>query len=467
MQETDTLAYAQQKDREDELKGFRSRFYFPRTVTDGHGPAGPGGDGPGDQVLEPGGQAGQTGQTGQAGQVSGETIYFCGNSLGLQPRAAEDYIRQELEDWRTLAIDGYWQARTPWMTYPQTMRQTLGQLVGALEEEVTVMNALTVNLHLLLLTFYRPTGKRYKILVEAGAFPSDQYAVETQVKWHGFDPSAAIVEVGPRAGERLIREEDILRLIDEHRGELALVLLGGLNYYTGQLFDMAGITAAAHSAGALAGFDLAHAVGNVPLQLHQWGVDFAIWCSYKYLNGGPGAAGGAFIHQRFVEDASLVRLGGWWGNDESSRFRMEKGFIPKPTAEGWSMSTAQVFNMVCLRASLDLFAEAGFERLRAKSRELTGYLYSLVGRLGGSGSSGPSNPSDMGPEILTPVDPAWRGAQLSLFFGDRGKDIQQQLGKAGVVVDYREPGVVRVSPVPLYNSFEDVYRFYHILGELL
>ncbi len=439
MQAIDTLAYAQQRDREDELKGFRSRFYFPHV-------------GPGHSTSGSGGQ--------------GEAIYFCGNSLGLQPRAAEDYIRQELEDWRTLAIDGYWQARTPWMTYPQTMRQTLGQLVGALEEEVTVMNALTVNLHLLLLSFYRPTSKRYKILVEAGAFPSDQYAVETQVKWHGFDPSAAIVEVGPRAGERLIREEDILRLIDEHQGELALVLLGGLNYYTGQLFDMAGITAAAHSAGAAVGFDLAHAVGNVSLQLHQWGVDFAIWCSYKYLNGGPGAAGGAFIHQRFAEDASLARLGGWWGNDESSRFRMQKGFIPKPTAEGWSMSTAQVFNMVCLRASLDLFAEAGFERLRAKSGELTGYLHSLVSGLGTAAGSG-TGISGAGPEILTPVDPAWRGAQLSLFFGDTGKVIQQQLGKAGVVVDYREPGVVRVSPVPLYNSFEDVYRFYHILRGLL
>ena len=448
MQETDTLAYAQQKDREDELQGFRSRFYFPKA---------------GDR----------------------EAIYFCGNSLGLQPRVAEDYIRQELEDWRTLAIDGYWQARTPWITYPQTMRGTLGQLLGAMEEEVTVMNALTVNLHLLLLSFYRPTNKRYKILVEAGAFPSDQYAVETQVKWHGLDPAAAIVEVGPRPGERLIREEDILRLIDEHRGELALVLLGGLNYYTGQLFDMAAITGAAHSAGALAGFDLAHTVGNVPLQLHQWGVDFAIWCSYKYLNGGPGAAGGAFIHQRFVQDTSLVRLGGWWGNDAMARFQTDnqslssgqataggsRGFIPKPTAEGWSMSTAQVFNMVCLRASLDLFAEAGFERLQAKSRELTGYLYTLVSGIAGAATSGAVAPgagiAGAGPAILTPVDPAWRGAQLSLFFGERGKAIQQQLGKAGVVVDYREPGVVRVSPVPLYNSFEDVYRFYHILRQLL
>ncbi|HXB05753.1 MAG TPA: kynureninase [Puia sp.] len=415
------LSYAQQKDREDELQGFRSRFYFPR-------------------------------------REEGELMYFCGNSLGLQPVAAEESIRQELVDWRELAIGGYWQARNPWMTYPASLRGSLARIVGSGEEEVTVMNALTVNLHLLLLSFYRPTTQRCKILVEAGAFPSDQYAVETQVRWHGFDPREAIVEVGPREGEQLIREEDIEAAIHREKDSLALVLFGGLNYYSGQLFDMARITAAAHAAGAHAGFDLAHAVGNVPLRLHDWEVDFAVWCSYKYLNGGPGAAGGAFIHARHARDASLVRLGGWWGNDESKRFQMEKGFIPKPTAEGWSMSTAQVFNMACLKASLGLFEEAGIGRLQAKSRQLTAFLASLLAPLEGGVF-----------RVITPVEPERRGAQLSLFFADRekGRAMQRQLLEEGVVTDFREPGVVRVAPAPLYNSFEDVYRFCHILGQLL
>jgi len=383
-------------------------------------------------------------------------LYFCGNSLGLQPRQAAEFFQQELADWRELAISGYWQAQNPWMTYPQSLRGALAPIAGAREEEVTVMNALTVNLHLLMMTFYRPAGRRYKILMEAGAFPSDQYAAETQVKWHGYDPADAIVEVSPREGEMTLREEDILAAIDREKESLALVLFGGIHYYTGQLLDMGAITTAAHAAGALAGFDLAHAVGNVPLRLHDWGVDFAVWCSYKYLNGGPGAAGGAFVHEKWAQDASLVRLGGWWGNDESSRFKMQKGFIPKPTAEGWSMSTAQVFNMVCLKSSLALFEEAGIGRLQAKSRALTGYLYSLLETMDGDAF-----------RVITPAEPEQRGAQLSLFFGDRGKSIQQQLQEKGIVTDYREPGVVRVAPAPLYNSFEDVYRFCHILGQLL
>ncbi len=438
-----TLAYAEQQDREDELQGFRSRFCFPqrRPTSAAHTP----------HVPEP-------------------LIYFCGNSLGLQPRDAEAAIRQELADWRDLAIDGYWQAKQPWMTYPKSMGGALSRLAGCLEEEVTVMNALTVNLHLLLLTFYRPTQQRYKILIEAGAFPSDQFAVETQVSWHGRSPQQTIVKVDPREGEKLIREEDLIAAIDREKDSLALVLLGGINYYTGQLFDMAAITKAAHKAGALAGFDLAHAIGNAPLSLHDWGADFAVWCSYKYLNGGPGAAGGAFIHERHIKDTSLVRLGGWWGNDDMARFQTDqnslptakvptaategpRGFTPKPTAEGWSMSTAQIFNMVCLKTSLALFDEAGFDRLQKKSSTLTAYLYSLV--------------SKAGIHILTPVEPERRGAQLSLYFGDRGKSVQQQLAAAGIVVDYREPGVIRVSPAPLYNSFEDVYRFYHILGQLI
>ncbi len=432
-----TLEFAQQKDREDKLHSFRSRFFIPPFSVPPPTPA-------------------------------REAIYFCGNSLGLQPRQAAEYIQQELKDWQELAIGGYLHAQNPWLTYPLPLRKPLAHMLGCLEEEVTVMNALTVNLHLLLLSFYRPhpSGReprpaqpashpaRYKILMEAGAFPSDQYAAETQVRWHGYDPEDAIIEIHPRKGERLLREEDILNAIDQHKDTLALVLLGGINYYTGQLFDLAAITAAAHRAGALAGFDLAHVVGNVPLQLHDWEVDFAVWCSYKYLNGGPGAAGGAYLHEKYARDKEMIRLGGWWGNEESSRFRMEKGFIPKPNADGWSMSTAQVFNMVSLKASLALFEEAGIENIRAKSMELTAYLLFLLQSL-----------DNIRFQIITPAEPHQRGAQLSLFFEERGKEIHQKMTEAGIIVDYREPGVIRVAPAPLYNSFEEVYRFYHILRQ--
>ncbi len=413
-----TLTYAQQKDREDELKEFRSRFYFPR-------------------------------------HQDREVIYFCGNSLGLQPKPAAEQIQQELEDWRRMAIEGYWKAKTPWMTYPQSFRPALSRIVGGLEEEITVMNALTVNLQLLMLSFYRPQPGRYKILVEAGAFPSDQYSVETQVRLHGYQPKDAIVEVAPRPGERIIRDEDILNAIDHHKDSLSLVLIGGLNYYTGQVFDMAAITAAAHKAGAYAGFDLAHAVGNAPLRLHDWDVDFAVWCSYKYLNAGPGAAAGAFIHEKHARNQQLIRLGGWWGNDESSRFQMEKGFVPKPTAEGWSMSTAQVFNMAALKASLAVFEEAGIERLQAKSRQLTAWLRFLLQSL-----------TNLSFEIITPEEPHRHAAQLSLFFENRGKAILDKMMEAGIVVDLRVPDVIRVAPAPLYNSFEDVFRFYQILQQM-
>jgi kynureninase len=415
---TATLEFAQRKDREDELHSFRSRFLFPGNPDDPSQPA----------------------------------IYFCGNSLGLQPRRVAAVIEQELKDWQDLAVGGYMHAKNPWLTYQDPLRPALAAIVGCGAEEVTVMNALTVNLQLLLLSFYRPVRPRYKIIMEAGAFPSDQYALETQVKWHGFDPAEAIIEIHPRTGEKLIRQEDILSAIDENKDSLALVLFGGINYYTGQLFDMQTITAATHRAGAMAGFDLAHVVGNVPMRLHDWDVDFAVWCSYKYLNGGPGAAGGAYIHERYAGDRDYTRLGGWWGNDEATRFKMEKGFIAKPNASGWNMSTSQVFNMAALKASLPEFEEAGIERLRAKSLQLTAWLEFLLGQL-----------TNIRFSIITPADPAQRGAQLSLFFEERGKEIHQRMTDAGIIVDYREPGVVRVAPAPLYNSFEDVFRFYHIL----
>ena len=435
-----TLEYAQHKDREDPLNRYRSAFHFPR-----HTPASPRAN-DASQAMD------ASHQPNDAPQQATDAIYFCGNSLGLQPRNVEAAIRQELQDWQDLAVGGYIHAQNPWLTYQHGFRRPLSAIVGCLEEEVTVMNALTVNLHLMLLTFYHPSPSRYRIIMEAGAFPSDQYAVETQVKFHGFDPGTAIVEIHPRAGEMTIRETDIIETIEKYKDTLSLVLLGGINYYTGQLFDIPSVTAAAHSAGALAGFDLAHVAGNVPLRLHDWNVDFAVWCSYKYLNGGPGAVGGAYLHEKYARDKDLIRLAGWWGNEESTRFKMEKGFIAKPDASGWNLSTAQVFNMAALKASLELFEAAGVENLRTKSLELTAWLSFLLHRL-----------TNIQFEIITPAEPERRGAQLSLYFKERGKDIHQEMINSGIIVDYREPGVVRVAPAPLYNSFEDVYRFYHIL----
>ena len=409
------LSFAREKDRVDPLCKFRDSFYLPQA----HGR---------------------------------DAIYFCGNSLGLQPKTVEAAILQELQDWRGLAVLGYTKAKNPWLFYQQQFQKTLSALAGCLEDEVTVMNTLTMNLHLMLLSFYRPAGQRNKILMEAGAFPSDQYAVETQVKFHGLDPKSVILEIAPRVSEKLLREEDILKAIEENKDSLALVLLGGINYYSGQLFDMKAITRAAHKAGAMAGFDLAHAIGNVLLELHDWDVDFAVWCSYKYLNGGPGSVGGAYIHERYARNRNHTRLGGWWGNDERTRFLMEKGFIPKPDANGWNLSTAQVFNMVCLKASLEIFDQAGMQEIRKKSVELTGYLERLVLEL-----------PQIKAEIITPADPARRGAQLSLFFAENGKDIFLRMQEDGIIVDYREPGVIRVAPTPLYNSFEEVYRFCEIL----
>ena len=361
---------------------------------------------------------------------------------------------QELTDWQDLAIDGYRHAKNPWLVYQHQFRRPLSAIVGCMDKEVTVMNALTVNLHLLMLSFYRPDKRRYRIIMEAGAFPSDQYAIETQIRFHGFDPLDAVIEIHPRDGEKIIREEDIMEAIEQNKDSLALVLFGGINYYSGQYFDIPAITKATHGAGAIAGFDLAHVAGNIPVQLHDWEVDFAVWCSYKYLNAGPGAVGGAYIHERYAEQPGMIRLGGWWGNEESTRFRMEKGFVAKPDASGWNLSTAQVFNMVALKASLELFQSAGMAAIRAKSVELTAYLAFLLGEL-----------KNLRFEILTPLASDRRGAQLSLYFPEKGKEIHSKMNEAGIIVDYREPGVVRVAPAPLYNSFEDVHRFYHILAQ--
>lgn len=383
-----------------------------------------------------------------------DVIYFCGNSLGLQPRNVEAAIQTELDTWKEIAIGGYFGGKNPWLYYQDYMRASLCKLVGCSENEVTVMNSLTVNLHLLMLGFYRPSKDRYRIMMEAGAFPSDQYAVETLARHFNLNPDEVIVEIAPRDGEKTLRTEDIVSAISREGHQLALVLFSGMNYYTGQLFDMKTITAAAHQVGALAGFDLAHVTGNVPVHLHDWDVDFAAWCSYKYLNAGPGAAGGVFVHERFAGNADTPRLGGWWGNDERTRFKMEKGFIPKTNASGWNISTAQVFNMVNLKASLELFDQAGMERLRAKSVALTSYLEYLLHQL-----------PNLAFEIITPEDPEQRGAQLSLYFKEKGKEIHDRMIDSGIIIDYREPGVIRVAPAPMYCGFRDVYRFYEILRD--
>lgn len=389
-------------------------------------------------------------------EVNGkQAIYFCGNSLGLQPVSVEAAIGTELETWRKMGVAGYMAGPHPWLYYQDECAPGLAHIMGAQEQEVTVMNALTVNLHLLMLTFYRPTSQRYKIIMEAGAFPSDQYAVETQVKHYGFEPADAIVEVAPRPGEKLLHTDDILQTIRAHGQETALVLFSGIQYYTGQLFPVETITREAHQVGAIAGFDLAHVAGNVPMQLHDWKVDFAVWCSYKYLNGGPGAVGGIFIHEKHAVKEQPPRMAGWWGNPESTRFRMEKGFVPKPGASGWCVSTAQVFNTVCLRASLQMFLEAGMDNIRRKSVTLTAYLQFLLGQV-----------SHLPFRIITPESPEERGAQLSLFFPENGRRVHDAMQAAGVVVDYREPGVIRVAPAPLYCSFSDVFRFFEILQNI-
>ncbi len=410
-----TLEYAQTQDQMDTLFPFRERFLFP--------------------------------------QHHGEDVrYFCGNSLGLQPKSVEYLMNKELRDWARYGVEGHFQASYPWFSYHHFFNERLARLVGADKDEVVAMNALTVNLHLLMLSFYRPDKKRYKILMEAGAFPSDQYAMETQVRMYGQDPNDAIIEISPREGEHTITDEDIITAIEKTGDSLAIVMIGGVNYYTGQFFDLEAITKAAHKAGAKCGFDLAHAVGNIPLKLHDWNVDFACWCSYKYLNSGPGAVAGAFVHERHGNDPAVFRLAGWWGNDEKERFQMKKGFHPQKGAASWQMSNAPVFNMVALNASLDLFEKAGIDTLRRKSIHMTGYLEYLLKQV-----------THLSFEIITPAEPHRRGCQLSMLFGTNGRAIFDTLTQNGVIADWREPNVIRVAPVPLYNTYEDCYRLYEIL----
>lgn len=412
-------AFAQKLDEEDPLKKYRECFYIPQ------------------QAHEP-------------------TIYFCGNSLGLQPTTVRSYIETELEDWQKLGVEGHFEGRNPWFHYHKFFSEKEARLVGAKPHEVVVMNTLTVNLHLMLVSFYQPTNERYKILMEGGAFPSDSYAIESQVRYHGLDPEDAIVEVHPREGELTLRTEDINQQIEEHGNDLALVMLGAVNYYSGQFFDLASITEQAHEVGAYAGFDLAHAAGNVTMDLHAWHVDFAVWCTYKYLNSGPGGVGGAFVHEHYADRKDLPRFAGWWGHDEATRFQMQKGFDPEYGAAGWQLSNAQVLSMAAHKASLDIFDEAGMQALSTKSKQLTGFLEFLIDHISKDKQAAPY-------QLITPRDPERRGAQLSIQVQSNGKELFDQLLQHNVIADWREPDVIRVAPVPLYNTYEEVFKFAEIL----
>lgn len=412
------LAFARELDKEDPLSRFREAFCFPKR-DDGT-----------------------------------PFIYLCGNSLGLQPKNTARYVEEELDDWRNLGVEGHFRGRRPWYSYHEIFSESIAKLVGAKPVEVVVMNGLTVNLHLLMTSFYRPTPERYRIVMERSAFPSDQYAVASQVQLHGFSPEEAVVELGPRPGEDCLRTEDVEAYLREEGQSVALILMGGVNYYSGQAYDMKSITQAGHNAGALVAFDLAHAAGNIELRLHEWDVDFAAFCTYKYLNAGPGATAGAFVHERFAQKFDLPRLAGWWGNDPDSRFQMTAGFVPQPGAAGWQLSNAPVLSMAPLRASLDLFDEAGMDALRDKSEKLTAYLWHAL-----------ADRPELKMEIITPAEPKDRGCQLSLRFGENTEALFKRLEERGVICDFRRPDVIRVAPVPLYNSFEDLYHFATILRE--
>ena len=381
-------------------------------------------------------------------------IYLCGHSLGLQPAAARSLVEQELDDWAQLGVEGHFRGRTPWYGYHETLRDSGARLVGAQPHEVVFMNSLTVNLHLLLATFYIPAGRRRCLLIDEPAFPSDLYALQSQLRHHG-QAADALLTARPRAGEQVIRMEDVEELLERRGQEISVVWWNGVNFLTGQFFDLAQLTAAAHRQGCLVGLDLAHAAGNVPLRLHDWNVDFAVWCSYKYLNGGPGAIGGAFVHERHGRNLSLPRLAGWWGNDPATRFRMQlqPDFVPKEGADGWQVSNPPILAMAPLRASLALFDAAGMPALREKSERLTAYLLYLLGQI-------PSGRF----EAATPREPGQRGNQLSLLVHERPRDLLKALETEGIAGDFREPNIIRVAPTPLYNSFLDVWTFADVLS---
>lgn len=381
-------------------------------------------------------------------------VYLCGNSLGLQPKTTRGAIDQELTDWANYGVEGHFETETPWMPYHQFLTESMARVVGAKPIEVVVMNTLSVNLHLMMVSFYRPSPERNKILIEFDAFPSDKYAVQSQIKFHGYDPKECLIELKAAEGEECIRMEAIEKIIAERGSEIALIMLGNTNYYTGQFFDMKRITELGHAQGCLVGFDCAHGAGNVELNLHDSGADFAVWCTYKYLNSGPGSLGGCFVHERHAHDKTLPRFTGWWGHNEATRFKMRDEFDPTPGVEAWQLSNPTILSMAAIKASLDIFEEAGLANLRKKAILLTGYLEFLIDHLENDKI-----------KIITPRDPAQRGCQLSIQVRDADKTLFNKITKAGVIADWREPDVIRVAPVPLYNSFEDVFRFVEILDQ--
>jgi kynureninase len=417
-----TLAFALQLDEQDPLKEFRHKFLFPQ-------------------------------------HEGKDAIYLCGNSLGLQPASAQKYVGEQMSVWQEFGVEGWFNSKDVWLDYHKLLTGNLAGIVGTKKEEVTVMNSLTVNLHLLMVSFYKPKGNKYKIIMEGGAFPSDQYALESQVKFHVYEPKDAIIEVFPREGEELLRTEDILQAIYEHADEIALVLFSGINYYTGQFFDIPAITKAAHKIGAIAGFDLAHAAGNVPLQLHDWDVDFACWCSYKYMNSGPGGISGIFVHEKHFDDQSLNRFAGWWGYRQDKRFLMAPCFDAAAGADGWQVSTPPIMLLALHKAALDIFEEAGgLTPLRQKSELLTGYFEFLVNDINERSGSELLR-------IITPKNAEERGCQLSIICNQNAKETFRYLAQNGVIGDWREPNVIRLSPVPLYNSFKGVFDAARILAD--
>ncbi len=415
-----SIDFARKLDAQDPLKEFRSRFLIP--------------------------------------QHDGKPmVYFTGNSLGLQPKTVQASIQQELNDWAKFGVEGHFLAKNPWMHYHEFLTEKMAKIVGAKNSEVVMMNQLTVNLHLLMVSFYRPTKQRYKILCEAKAFPSDQYALQSQVKFHGFDPKDALIELAPREGEYNVHHEDILTAIEKNKDSLALIMIGGVNYFSGQVFDMKAITQAGHKVGAVVGFDLAHGAGNINLELHDWNVDFACWCSYKYLNSGPGSVAGAFVHEKHHKKTDMPMFAGWWGTKKETRFLMGNVFEPVETVERWQLSNAPVFAMAACKASLNIFDEAGMKNLIAKSKILTSYLEFIISEINKSKNNCL--------QIITPKE--LQGCQVSIVAHGYGKTLYTKLIENGVLPDWREPNVIRCAPVPLYNSFEDIHRFGDILKRLL
>ncbi len=414
------LDFAKQLDDQDQLSDFRQQFHIPK---DKNGK---------------------------------DLIYFCGNSLGLQPKITKTYIDQELQDWANLGVEGHTEGKNPWLHYHEFLTDTMANIVGAKPIEVVVMNSLTANLHFMMVSFYQPTPKRYKILIEADAFPSDKYAVESQLRHHGYDDKDGLILWKARKGEELANYDDLEAILKEHGEEIALVMIGGVNYYTGQFFDLKRITDLGHKHGCVVGFDCAHGAGNVQLNLHDSGADFAVWCTYKYLNSGPGSLSGAFVHERHANNKDLNRFTGWWSHNKKTRFRMRDEFDQLPGAEGWQLSNPPILSMAAIRASLDVIKEAGFDKLCEKSKLLTGYFEFLINQL---------NNKDI--KIITPSDPNQRGCQLSIQVKNADKSLYDKLTNAGVITDWREPDVIRCAPIPLYNSFQDVYNMVERLKQLL